>query len=160
MNADSSFELTTYCDSDWAACPNTRKSVSRFFILLGKTPLSWKSKKQQTIALSSAEAEYRSMRRVCAELAWLTRLLDELTVSSILPVPLKCDNQEAIHIAIHILLLDIVFSVQFFSKVKCKAAGAVSLLSISDFFCIKLVDLQNYFTISPVLYRSNSSRKN
>lgn len=67
--------------------------------MLGNSPLSWKSKKQATVALSSAEAEYRSMRRVCAELSWLTRLLSELTVFSLDPIPLKCDSQAAIHIA-------------------------------------------------------------
>lgn len=39
------------------------------------------------------------MRRVVAELAWLTRLLHELTITSVELVPLKCDNQAAVHIA-------------------------------------------------------------
>lgn len=39
------------------------------------------------------------MRRVTAELAWLTRLLHELKVPTVTPVPLKCDSQAAIHIA-------------------------------------------------------------
>ena len=69
------------------------------FFSLGGTPLSWKSKKQHAIALSSAEAEYRSMRRICSELAWLTRLLHELKVPTITPIPLKCDNQAAVYIA-------------------------------------------------------------
>ena len=46
--------------------------------MLGGSPISWKSKKQPTVALSSAEAEYRSMRAVTAELSWLTRLLSEM----------------------------------------------------------------------------------
>jgi len=67
--------------------------------MLGSSPISWESKKQPTVALSSAEAEYRSMRAVTAELSWLTRLLSKLQVPSILPIPLKCDSQTAIHIA-------------------------------------------------------------
>jgi len=67
--------------------------------MLGGSPVSWKSKKQPTIALSSPEAEYRSMRAVTAELAWLTRLLSDFQVSSLLPVPLKCDSLAAIYIA-------------------------------------------------------------
>lgn len=99
MSSEPNFILQAYRDSDWAACSQTRHSVSGFYITLGNSPLSWKSKKQSTIALSSAEVEYRSMRRVCSELAWLTCLLNELTVPSFIPVPLKCDNQATIHIA-------------------------------------------------------------
>ena len=63
------------------------------------SPISWKSKNQVTISLSSVEAEYRSMCRVTSELAWISRLYEELEVPNITPIPLKCDNMVAIYIA-------------------------------------------------------------
>ena len=96
-NAD--YTLQAYCASDWTACPHTRRSVSGYVVFLGDSLISWKSKKQGTVSLSSAEAEYRSLRRVVAELSWLSRLLNELTISSVCPIPVRCDNQAAIYIA-------------------------------------------------------------
>jgi len=93
------FDLQAYCDADWASCSHSRRSVSGFVVFFGSTLLTWKSKKQTTILLSSAEAEYRSMRRVVAELSWLSRLLHELTITNITSIPVKCDNQAAICIA-------------------------------------------------------------
>ncbi|CAH1446678.1 unnamed protein product [Lactuca virosa] len=77
MNNSDDSTLHAYCDSDWASCPQSRTSVSGFAILLGDSPITWKSKKQITVSLSSTKAEYRSMRRVTAELAWLTRLFTQ-----------------------------------------------------------------------------------
>lgn len=59
--------LTVYCDSDCAACPNTRRSVSGYVVKLGELLISWKSKKQHTVSRSSAEAEYHSMATTVAK---------------------------------------------------------------------------------------------
>jgi len=98
LNINPSFDLLAYCDADWASCPHSRKSVSGFIVFLGNTLISWKSKKQVTVSLSSAEAEYRSLRRLTAELSWLSRILYELTLTSSTPIPIKCDNLAAIYI--------------------------------------------------------------
>jgi len=66
LSKSPTFDLLAYCDADWVACSHTRKSVSGFVIFLGNTLISWKSKKQVTVSLSSAEAEYRSLRLVTA----------------------------------------------------------------------------------------------
>ncbi|XP_018633968.1 uncharacterized mitochondrial protein AtMg00810-like [Nicotiana tomentosiformis] len=91
--------LTAYCDAYWAVCPNTMRSMTRYIVKLGSSLISWKSKKQQTINMSSTKAEYRSMAAVAAEVTWLSGLLDELGISISKPIQLFCDNKAAIQIA-------------------------------------------------------------
>ncbi|XP_019253824.1 PREDICTED: uncharacterized protein LOC109232511 [Nicotiana attenuata] len=93
------YTVRACCDFDWASCPDSRKSVNRYIVLLGDSPISWKSKKHETIYLSLAEAEYRSIRKVVGELVWLQRLLEVLTVPFPSPIVVFCDNQSALHIA-------------------------------------------------------------
>nr|XP_016495404.1 PREDICTED: uncharacterized mitochondrial protein AtMg00810-like [Nicotiana tabacum] len=93
------YTVSAYCDSDWAACPDSRKCVSGYIVLLGDDPISWKSKKQTTVSLSSTEAEYRSVMKVVGELVWVKRLLEELTVMCTNPITVFCDSQVVVHIA-------------------------------------------------------------
>nr|XP_016465740.1 PREDICTED: uncharacterized mitochondrial protein AtMg00810-like [Nicotiana tabacum] len=99
LTNDADYRVKAFYDSYWATCPQSRKSVSGYIVLLGDNPISWKSKKQSTISLSSAEAKYRSTRMVVGELVWLARLLTELIVPLSLPIPIFCDSQAALHIA-------------------------------------------------------------
>lgn len=61
--------------------------------------MSWRTKKQHTVARSSAEAEYRSIGSIVCEIHWLTFLLDDLRVAYSKPIDLWCDNMAALHIA-------------------------------------------------------------
>ncbi|KAL0447877.1 UNVERIFIED_CONTAM: Retrovirus-related Pol polyprotein from transposon RE2 [Sesamum latifolium] len=66
--ASSSLAFRAYCDADWGSCRDTRRSISGFCVFLGSTLVSWKSKKQNTVSRSSAEAEYRSLAATVCEL--------------------------------------------------------------------------------------------
>lgn len=99
LNFDPSLRLLAFCDADRAFFMESHRSVSGFYITLDASPIYWKSKMQAFTSLSSSEVKYRSMHRVVAELTWLTRLLDDLSILPSLPVPIFSDSKAAIHIA-------------------------------------------------------------
>ena len=67
--------LVGYCDSDWASCPITRKSISCYLMKLDIAQISWKTKKQATVSRSLSEVEYRAMAHATSEILWLHNLL-------------------------------------------------------------------------------------
>lgn len=99
LQAVSDLRLRVFCDADWAACPRSRRSLSSFVVLLGRSPISWKTKKHNTVSHSSAEAEYRSMAAALRELKWLKRLLRDLGVQHSAPMEMFCDSKSALYIA-------------------------------------------------------------
>jgi len=99
LSSQVSNSLTVFCDSDWASCPNTRKSVSGFLVKHGSSLISWKSKKQSVVSRISAEAEYRSMANAVSEVVWLTALLKELNSEVAAPVVVHSDSKAALQIA-------------------------------------------------------------
>nr|KYP45329.1 Retrovirus-related Pol polyprotein from transposon TNT 1-94 [Cajanus cajan] len=98
FSRSSSLQLMDFSDADWGGCPDTRRSVSGYCFFLGHSLISWRSKKQLTVARSSSEAEYRALASASCELQWLSYLLFDLHVTCSKAAVLYCDNQSALHI--------------------------------------------------------------
>jgi hypothetical protein len=71
----STFDLIGYSDADWTGCKINRKSTSETFQFLGRSLVSWASKKQNSVALSTAKAEYIAAGHCCAQLLWMRQTL-------------------------------------------------------------------------------------
>ncbi|XP_069150365.1 uncharacterized mitochondrial protein AtMg00810-like [Solanum lycopersicum] len=99
MSSNKNTTLTTYCDSDWASCTHTRRSVIGYMVKFRDSLLTWKSKKQTTISKSSAEAEYKNMAATVSESIWIIGLMKELGVNLKLPIDIYSDSKAVIQIA-------------------------------------------------------------
>ncbi|KAI0530726.1 hypothetical protein KFK09_000274 [Dendrobium nobile] len=91
-------QLHSFSDSDWAADSLDRKSISGFCTYLGNSLISWHVKKQNTVAKSSTEAEYRSLASATSDIIWLRRVLNDFRGSPT-PTILSCDNSSALALA-------------------------------------------------------------
>jgi hypothetical protein len=94
----STFDLIGYSDADWAGCKINRKSTSGTCQFLGRSLVSWASKKQNFVALSTAEAVYIAAGHCCAQLLWMRQTLRDYGYK-LTQVPLLCDNESAIRMA-------------------------------------------------------------
>jgi hypothetical protein len=94
----SAFDLIRYSDVDYAGCKIYRKSTSGTCQFLGRSLVSWASKKQNSVALSTTEAEYIAAGHHCAQLLWIRQTLRDYGYK-LSKVSLLCDNESAIHMA-------------------------------------------------------------
>ena len=67
-------QIVGYCDVDWVGSPADRRSTLEYCVFIKGNLISWKSKKQNVVARSSTEAEYRVMILATCELIWLKQL--------------------------------------------------------------------------------------
>ncbi|CAM8956844.1 unnamed protein product [Rhodiola kirilowii] len=93
-----SLKLEGFTDADFAGDRTDRKSTSGMAQFLGSCLVSWGSKKQNSVALSTAEAEYIAAAACCAQILWLRNQLSDFNLHFD-QVPIFCDNTSAISIA-------------------------------------------------------------
>jgi hypothetical protein len=87
--------VEAYSDADWAADVDSRKSMTGYAVLLNGNVVAWGSKKQPTVAMSTAEAEYMGMSAATEELMWMRQFLEEIGLKYRKPIILRTDNQTA-----------------------------------------------------------------
>ncbi|GKE14312.1 retrovirus-related pol polyprotein from transposon TNT 1-94, partial [Tanacetum coccineum] len=95
---DSGFELTGFSDADYAGCKDTFKSTSGGAQFLSEKLVSWSSKKQDCMALSTAEAEYLSLSACCAQVLWMRTQLTDYSFH-FNKIPIYCDSKSSIAIS-------------------------------------------------------------
>ncbi|WVZ95788.1 hypothetical protein U9M48_041510, partial [Paspalum notatum var. saurae] len=91
--------MVGYCDADYAGDYGTRRSTTGYSFSLRSGAISWCSKRQPTVALSSTEAEYRSAAMAAQESTWLKQLLKDLHQPTEYQVRISCDNLSSIRLA-------------------------------------------------------------
>nr|GEV26290.1 ribonuclease H-like domain-containing protein [Tanacetum cinerariifolium]GEV29094.1 ribonuclease H-like domain-containing protein [Tanacetum cinerariifolium] len=90
--------LVAYSNADWAGCPATRRSISRYCVLMGDNILSWSAKRQHTLLHSSVEAKYRGVANVVTETTWLCNLLREIYTPLLLCIVIISPNLEILEL--------------------------------------------------------------
>ncbi|KAI3708032.1 hypothetical protein L2E82_37034 [Cichorium intybus] len=95
------FSLIGFSDSDFGGNPDDSRSTSGYIFTLGSGAISWQSKKQSVVALSSAEAEYMSLSLAGCQAIWLRGILEELSEVQESPTKIFCDNKSAIALSMN-----------------------------------------------------------
>jgi hypothetical protein len=95
-DGDHDFTLSGYTDADWVGIVSDRKITSGCCFSLGSTMISWQSRKQSNIALSTMEAEYIAASSASCEAIWLRKLLTDLFDLEMKATMILCNNQSCI----------------------------------------------------------------
>jgi hypothetical protein len=97
---DEIFGEVGYSDADWASSSLDCKSVSGNVFLLGGAAVTWLSKKQPTIALSTMEAEYMAIAQASTQALWMRQFFDELNLPTAEPTNIVSDNLAALTLTV------------------------------------------------------------
>jgi len=98
FDKNSSCVLQGFCDADWAGDHETRRSTTGFTFIFGGAAVSWGSKLQKTVALSTIEAEYMALCEASKEAVWLNKIVQSVTTQGLRtaisggPINIKVDN--------------------------------------------------------------------
>lgn len=90
------WDLVCFSDSDYAGDPESRRSVSGFILYVKGVPISWRSKAQRSVTLSSSEAEWVALSEAVKEIMFVVQLLESMKIKVKLPVTVRVDNVGAI----------------------------------------------------------------
>ena len=85
-------QVVGYIDADWVGSPFDICSTLKYYIFIDGNLVSWKSKKQDVVARSTIEAEYKAIALATCELIWMKQLLQKLRFESVKQIRLVCDN--------------------------------------------------------------------
>ncbi|XP_062539030.1 uncharacterized protein LOC134207326 [Armigeres subalbatus] len=88
--------LAGYADADWAGDMDSRRSTTGFVLSFGGGVVSWTSRRQASVTLSSMEAEYVALSETCQETLWMRKLLGDFGEAPGAPTTLKEDNQSCL----------------------------------------------------------------
>lgn len=88
-------DISAYADADWASDSIDRKSFTGFVFLIGRSVVTWESRKQRTVALSSTEAEYMALSDTCKEALFIRQFISEI-LGTVPKITIYNDNQSAI----------------------------------------------------------------
>jgi hypothetical protein len=106
MGEENVWTLIAFCDSDFASDRETRISITGFILYLLGVPISWKSKAQKGVTLSSSEAEYVALSEAAKEIKFVYQILRSMGVNVKLPIIVRVDNIGAIFMSENIAISD------------------------------------------------------
>ncbi|MBW0471095.1 hypothetical protein O181_010810 [Austropuccinia psidii MF-1] len=90
--------VQAYSDANWGNCPETRMSITGYLATFGKNLVIWKTRKQPSVSISTAEAEYKALCDLVSELLWLKKWFHKCSLlDNSFTIPIHEDNQGCIN---------------------------------------------------------------